>query len=207
MKRLLLCSIGLLLLTAGGAASLLEAAPDTALYEPVSCPIDGQKAQSYQVLSKQKWSRGVVVLYSAVCPGSSQAPARQMFGHQLVERNGMNWQVSGSDSFRTRSTTAKSERLIDYRISRASKPGDRYTVLYGQILSKKVAVVEATFDNGQILREQASNGVFALVAPGATGVCELRLFGNDNQIFRQDNLASKNSRTQQYRCLPEAQRI
>ncbi|MBD2021860.1 hypothetical protein H6F43_16895 [Leptolyngbya sp. FACHB-36] len=180
----------MLLLTAGCAASMLEVAPDKAVYQQISCPKNGQKAQSYQVLSTQKWSRGVVVLYSALCPTGNQMPARRVFGHKVVERNGMNWQVSGSDSFRTKPTSAKSERLIDYSISQSTAQSrDRYAILYGQIIATKVVAVEATFDNGQILRDEGSNGVFALVSPGATGVCEVRIFGNDNQILQQDDLA------------------
>jgi hypothetical protein len=82
--------------------------------------------------------------------------------------------------------------------------------LYGQVLKPKVAVVEATFNDGQILRDRSNNGVFALMALGATGVCEVRILGTDNQILRQEDPGisvkfSKDGRAQ--RCLPVSHQL
>jgi len=214
MKRLLLGLTGIVGLTTSSCALsiLASAMPKDLIYQKVICPTDGKaKAEDLQVVSTQKWAQGIIVLYSALCPGKDQkSPMQAIFGHKVVKRNGISWQVSGSDSYGTKDPGDASDQLVEYGISKSLNKTDRYTVLYGQILKSKVAAVEATFNNGQILRDWSNNGTFALIAPGATGVCELRLLGSDNQILRQEDLAVpkspiKDEYSQQ--CLPVSHQL
>ncbi len=217
MKRLLLCVTGLLALTTSSCAltSLLTVTPKNLIDQTVNCPTDGKaKAERFKVLSTQAWSQGVIVLYSAFCPAANaKTPTLQIFGHKVVQRNGMAWQVSGSGSYGTEKGAAPPpEQLVEYGIGRSPSQADGnapssqpYTILYGRVLKPKVVAVEATFDNGKILRDESSNGVFALLSAGATGLCELRVLGADNQILRQEDLAVPKSITrngQANRCLP-----
>jgi hypothetical protein len=214
MKRLLIGLIGLVALTTSSCAlsMLATALPKDLIYQKVDCPTDGKvKAENLQVVSTQKWAQGIVVLYSALCPGRSQkAPMLTIFGHKVVKRNGISWQISGGDSYGTKDPGGASDQLVEYGISKSTTQGNRYTVLYGQVLKPKVAAVEATFNNGKILRDWSNNGAFVLVAPGATGVCELRLLGSDNQILRQEDLAmpkqfAREGQAQQ--CLPVSHQL
>jgi len=203
MKRLLTCVIGLLAFTTSSCAlaSLLTATPKDLIDQTVSCPTDETaKAEGFKVLSTQTWSQGVIVLYSARCPiNAGKSMMRPMFGHKVVKRTGTTWQVSGGSSYGTANESVPSEQLVEYGISRSSnqhrmsgssQPEEPpYTILYGRVLKPKVVAVEATFDNGKTMRDESSNGVFALLSAGATGICELRLLGADNQILRQDDLA------------------
>lgn len=177
----------------GYTISALSVAPTEAVIrQGVPCSADGNaKAKNFQVISTHKWSKGVVVLYSALCPTDNRPKVLQrIFGHKVVKQEGMRWQISGSDSYGADSTPGGPENLVNYGISKsANQSGDRYTILYGQVISAKVSAVEVTFDNGRTLRDESSNGVFALVASGATAVCELRVFGADNQILQQEELA------------------
>ncbi len=193
MKRLLIGITGFVGLTTSSCAlSLLATAiPKDLIQQSVVCPTDGNfQAENVQVVGTQRWTQGIVVLYSAVCPSDARKTSMQrVFGHKLMKRHGISWQVSGSDSYSLKSTPAKPDRLVDYRISKSVKQGsDRYIVLYGQALKPKVAMVEATFDNGQIVRDRSVNGAFALIGPGAAGVCEVRILGADHQILQQDDL-------------------
>ncbi|XGV95599.1 MAG: hypothetical protein ACAF41_23005 [Leptolyngbya sp. BL-A-14] len=222
MKRLLTCFIGLFALTTSSCAlaSFLTIAPKDLLDQAVSCPTGEQtKAQELKVLSTQAWSQGVIILYSALCPlesSSDKATMQPIFGHKVVKRNGSTWQVSGGGSYGAESGSAPSEQLVEYGISRSSntnsssRAGEHYTILYGRVLQPKVAAVEATFDNGQILRGRSSNGVFALLAAGATGICELRILGADNQILKQEDLAVPKqvaSKGQAALCLPMSHQL
>jgi hypothetical protein len=202
MKRLLTCLIGFFALAVSGhtvsfLVKLRQHAAITLLskemmYQSVACPQNQKaKAKGLQVLSTHQWSQGVVVLYSAVCPGKThQEPMQRVIGHKVVKRNGMHWQLSGSDSYGIQTNAPVSERLVEYSISKSSESGrDRYAILYGQVLKAKVTAVEATFDNGQVVRGRGDEGVFALLSPGATAICELRVIGNDNQILKQEDLA------------------
>lgn len=217
MKRLLTCLIGLVALTTSSCAlSLLAALPEEAIYQSVNCPTrENTRAKSFQVLSTEKWSEGIVVLFKALCPAPDQSSSLQpVFGHKVVRRQGMNWQVSGTGSYGTdasiRSKTTK-QNLIEYGISQSpDQSADRYTILYGRVLKPKVAVVEATFDNGKVVRDRPSNGVFALISIGATSICELRVMGPDNQILQQIDLLvpreiSRSGRS--FQCLPETKHL
>ena len=198
--------------------------------QTVSCPTGGKaKAERFKVLSTQSWAQGVIVLYSALCPtNDAKTPTLQIFGHKVVKRSGMAWQVSGSGSYGTHKEDTPSEQLVEYGISRSfrqpntSQPNTKdtssqeepyttssqeepYTILYGRVLTPKVVAVEATFNNGKVIRDESSNGVFALLSAGATGICELRILGADNQILRQEDLAVPKYLTRSKlatRCLP-----
>lgn len=133
-----------------------------------------------------------------------------------------------------RNSKGRNERLIEYSVGRnlnrtasqkrnalpfaqdaaakesqASKPSspnprDRYAVFFGQVLSPKVATVEVTFNNGKILRDNATDSLFLLVAPGATGVCDVRVLGIDKQILQRDEIISPEAKDKPHsnRCQP-----
>lgn len=223
MKRLLTCVIGLLALTTSSCAlaSLLTATPKDLINQSVNCPTDeNAKAEGFKVLSTQTWSQGVIVLYSALCPtNNAKTGMRPVFGHKIVKRNGATWQVSGSGSYGSESESAPSEQLVEYSVSRSSNQRissisphseEAYTVLYGRVFKPNVVAVEATFDNGKTMRDESSNGVFALLSAGATDICELRILGADNQILRQEDLAVPkrfDQRGQTTQCLPMSHQL
>jgi hypothetical protein len=210
MKRSLTSLVGLVLLTGAAACGCyflstqfpVADQPTVRLSVPCS-PQDRAPAEQVQVLSTHRWAQGVVVLYSALCPSGKQAQLQPVFGHQVVKQAGRSWQVSGGGSYGTEKPTTAPDRLVDYSVSKSmSRGNDRYTILYGQILKPKVTAVEASFDNGQVLRDESGNGVFALISPGSMAVCELRVFGPDNQILQQENLTLPRqfSATKSSRC-------
>ncbi|MGQ9872034.1 hypothetical protein [Leptodesmis sp.] len=199
MKRLLTWLAGLMMVSTSGCVyAWWTDAPTRVIHQHVACPTTGKKAaQRFQVLGTYHWTKGVIVLYSAMCPTQDgKALTQRVFGHQVMKRQGMGWQVSSGDSFgmenSSKATDQKTaEQLIDYGVSHSKlEASDRYLIVYGQILNSKVGSVEVTFNNGQVLRDSGSDGAFALVAPGATGICELRILGTNNQILRKDELAS-----------------
>jgi hypothetical protein len=218
MKRLLTCLIGTITFVISGGAVLflvqlrqdavMTTLPKEMARQNVACPKNQNiSAEKFQVLSTHRWSQGVVVLYSAVCPGRNQRePMQRVIGHKVVKRNGTQWQISGSDSYGIETSDSPAERLVEFSISKSLEPGrDRYAILYGQVLKSKVAAVEATFDNGQVVRDHGDDGVFALLSPGATGICELRIIGRDNQILKQQDLATPRWFTKDepnHQCLP-----
>ncbi len=192
----------------GYKMSLVAATPEAPLNQGFACP--GQAAiaaQDFQVLAVRQWSQGAVALYRGLCPVTGDtAPTstrRAVLSYRIVKRHGRTWQLGQSGSHphptdQTQQRPAKSERLIEYRIDRGSTlVNDRYSIFYGQVVSPKVSAVEVTFNNGKILRDKVLDGMFALVAPGATGICDVRIFGADNQILQRDELVSSQSNSPQ----------
>jgi hypothetical protein len=199
------CLIGCLVLTAAGGYtfSLVAATPEEALRQPFSCPgKPALQAKSFQVLTTRTWAKGIVAVYRGVCPdndeptfASEKKIPKQVLSYRAIKRTGMEWQLSSSGSYLSqeseKSAKSTSAKLIDYGVNRASVKGkDRHTVLYGQVLSPQVSAIEATFNNGKSLRDETPDGMFAIVAPGATGVCDIRVFGYGNQILQRQELIS-----------------
>jgi hypothetical protein len=202
-RHWVICLIGFLGLTTGGwAVSLVAATPEEMLRRPFSCP--GQpdvEAKNFQVLTTRKWSQGIVALYRGVCPGDeNQASEQQVLSYRVAKRNGMEWHITSSGSQRLKEqekSKAKPTTLINYGVGRSGKGKQRQTVLYGQVLSPQASAVEVTFNNGKSLRDESPDGMFAIVAPGATGVCDIRVFGYDNQILQREELISPKNVTAQ----------
>jgi hypothetical protein len=227
MKRLFVYLAGIGTLGLWSGAMMMDT-PTQVIHQTVSCPTKTRAAaQNIQVIGSHRWAKGVVVLYSALCPSpNAKAPMERVFGHQVIQRQGMNWQISSIDSYGTNTTQKASERLIEYGVSQSTQTNNRflqkgsaesYTILYGQILTPKVTTIEATFNNGQTLRDLVTSGTFALVASGASRVCELRILGSDNQILRQEELFPASDTkpphrlvhysSRHLRCLPKSQHL
>jgi hypothetical protein len=82
-------------------------------------------------------------------------------------------------------TPAPAAELIEYAIGGGLERNADYALVFGRILDPQVVAVEATFDDKQTLRGEPAEKNFAIVAPGAGAVCELRVLGSDDQLFKQ----------------------
>jgi hypothetical protein len=207
MKRWLGCLLGIAGIGCSSSAfAMWNAFPRELLRQGLACPTNKTvQAKGLQLLATQRWSDGIVALYSATCPDPRKHSNQPVFAYKVMQRDKMNWFVRGSDGYAVTGKPKSTQRLVQFRVSRSGNvEGDRHTVLYGQVFSPKVTAIEASFDNGQVLRGDSSNGVFALVAPKASGVCEVRVIGIDNQILQvQERLVvDQFARTQRSRACP-----
>lgn len=211
MKRSLSLLLSLVTLATVGGVYKLMNAPIQIIHSSASCPVGDATidAQEIEVLGTHRWDNGlIVVLYSALCPPKDGRSAlERVLGHQFVRRDGLNWQVSSRDSYSINNSQDSSEKLIEYRVSQSKSKAsstqtsfqifpfsqaaqiDRYTLVYGRILSPEVVAVEATFDDGQIVRASRDAKTFALLSNNSAHICELRVFGTGNQILRREDLA------------------
>jgi hypothetical protein len=190
--------VGLICLgTVGYTVSIVAATPEEMLRRPFSCPGSSKtEAKDFQVLTVRKWEKGVVSLSRGNCPGEARAFQKEVtlqpaLSYQVVKRNGMEWSLKSTGSSFTQNpdkpNSEKQQKLIQYNIGRTTPNAkDRYTVFYGEILSPNVAAVEVVFDNGKVLRDTGTNGMLLLVGSGATGICDVRALGTDNQILQRD---------------------
>ena len=103
---------------------------------------------------------------------------------------GSGWEQIGNDSaeFFMDRPQLPPEELVWYGGSNYSNDkGETYALTYGKVLSPEVAAVEITFDNGKILRDEATNGVFVLISPAANHSCQMRVLGKNDKILRRIN--------------------
>lgn len=185
------CLAGLAtLLSVGATLTWIARIPPKEFYQQLACPPTlSAKTQGIQVLSTHFWGGGAVVLYQAQCRlPEVKVGSERVVGYQLLAREGWRWRVSSQGGYRVQPSGQLAKQLVEFGISQGKKGREPLTILYGQVLSPKVAAIAATFDNGRVLREEIHQGTFVLVGIGATRLCELRILGMDHQILRQEEL-------------------
>ncbi len=200
--------VGLICLaTVGYTVSIVAATPEEMIRRPFACPGQSDiEAKDFQVLTVRKWAQGMVALYRGNCKSDSKDSTRQsMLSYRVVKGNGMEWNLLSTGSYFSKPSEADdaSKRLIEYGVGRTTtKSKERHTVFYGELLSPTVAAVEVTFNNGKVLRDSGLDGMLLLVAPGATGICDVRALGMDNQILQRDELIPTNTTAVNNTCQP-----
>ncbi|MBD1859354.1 hypothetical protein Q2T42_09525 [Leptolyngbya boryana CZ1] len=197
-RRWLMGIVGLICLgTVGYTVSIVAATPEEMLRRPFSCPGSSKaEAKDFQVLTVRKWEKGIVALSRGNCPSEAkslqkEASVQPALSYRVVKRNGMEWSLKSTGSSFNQNpdkpTAGKQQKLIRYHVGRTHpNVKERHTVFYGEIFSPDVAAVEVVFDNGKVLRDTGTNGMLLLVGSGATGICDVRALGTDNQILQRD---------------------
>ncbi len=124
-------------------------------------------------------AEGTLVLYSIRQPGNTQWPPLNL-GYVLVEQREDGWypvDVQFSNEAQPPSVTYQSEPVRDV--------GEMDWIVYGRALSPDVAAVEVHFDTGATLRDQVTDGTWAVVGDGATAACEVRVLNTHEQVIQQ----------------------
>ncbi|MER3435023.1 MAG: hypothetical protein C4288_16795 [Leptolyngbya sp. ERB_1_1] len=196
--------------TVGYTVSIVAATPEEMLRRPFTCPEGSQtEAKNFQVLTVRKWSEGMVALYRGNCERdrstqSKDATRQSLLSYRVVKRNGMEWNLLSTGSYVSQqSDSENSKKLLEYNVGRSNTKGkERHAVFYGEIVSPTVAAVEVTFNNGKVLRDSSLDGMLLLVAPGATGICDVRVLGVDNQILQRDELIPTSTIAVNNTCQP-----
>ena len=129
----------------------------------------------------------VLVRYRFLPPVDGQPSTAPAVGIQLVARQETHW---SSQSGSALSRTSSPEQLIDYLHIAHHAGGDTYATVFGHVLTPDVAAVEATFDNGQTVRDTVNHDSFVLVAPHTNAARELRALDKSGRILRRFDLPS-----------------
>lgn len=75
--------------------------------------------------------------------------------------------------------------MLDYGTGMVAPPDER-TEVVGQAF-ETVAKVEATLGNGDIVSDEVTNGGFAIIAPVAAEVCEVRALDANGAVLKTIN--------------------
>lgn len=102
----------------------------------------------------------MIVLYRPN-PAEPDGQPMKLFGYSMVKRQGLGqhwWRCGGG------SDVPPASSFVDFGSGSSSDGRTSEAILYRQTLAPEVIAVEATFDNGQTLRDRAADGVFAIAA-------------------------------------------
>ncbi len=200
----LLCAIALLFQVAGPG-------PGVALFDrdypsPVhvaraeACGHDSQP-EVYEVgdIYERTVSDGehyALVVYHAVCPSSrAGGNGSEVVGYELTVRRGSSWRL-GPD-IRPRSVENLRPRrtgdLVAYEVGGGENIATgRFTSVEGLVMHPdRVAVVEVSFANGRVVRDEIeTHGGFIALAPGTDRACELRAINDAGRVLQRFDLSS-----------------
>ncbi len=133
-------------------------------------------------------AEGTLVLYSIQRPDNEQWPPLNL-GYVLVERREDGW-YPVEVQFNNES---QPPQLVTYQSQPVRDVSETDWIVYGRALSPEVAAVEVRFDTGATLRDQVTDGTWAVVGDGASAACELRVLNAQEQVMEQINTTAANT--------------
>lgn len=138
---------------------------------------------NYEPLAQRDIGNGlVVVVHRYVEAATPERPATPWFGYGVAEQTDNGW-FSPSSGAVGLDPPPPAGNLVMHSIGYTGYQTDR-SFIYGETLAPEVAAVEATFNTGQILRDEADDGVFVLAAPRNATSAELRVLRQDGTVLR-----------------------
>lgn len=173
-RGLLLTMLALLLLTACGAGG----APTAEAVALEQIALRYPAAQDIQIVGQRSAPGGAVVLYRLTDPDPSGDPLL-IFGQVTARRGVGGWLPLTHASGGAPQSQGFGAQRVEYAVSSTGGLTQLSTV-YGRRLQPEVALVEVLLANGQTLRDELPDGVFAFsVRDGAESFCALCLLAAD----------------------------
>jgi hypothetical protein len=183
-----------LLLSGCAGESKVAPTPEEAVRQHILTAIGSQAepAKTVQILGQRQFADGMLVVSRYGLPGANQGAADAILSADLAVRQEQGWVVSltGGGWEMSGGGTGDSapgqwgEQWLSYRLGSTNRPTGREAFFYGQTLAPQVAAVEATFSNGQTLRDHSTDGVFALRSEGANAPCRVRVLNANGELLQ-----------------------
>jgi hypothetical protein len=143
-------------------------------------------SSSLQELARKPWEYGQILLYQYQMRQSGTQHVVDALGSQVFRQTPEGWRPCGGGGF-----AINPEFPAGHVVQAASGWGQcgelRYATLYGRAMTSEAAVVEAEFDNGQVLRSECTRRTFALAAAEATHVVRFRVYDSSNRILQEES--------------------
>jgi hypothetical protein len=146
--------------------------------EAVVMQAQGQSLQQLQILSVRVAGNRGIVLYSGAQRQGTTGEGMHLLGYTLVSRSGAGWRAENSGWIGSSAPPEPAE-VLQLGVGTTRTPTEVRSIAYGRALNPQIASVEVTFDNGEAVRDEMTNGVFAAVMIGAEQACGLRAFDAD----------------------------
>jgi hypothetical protein len=173
-----LCS---LLLAGCGVPFVGNLTPEQAAAQMHRSP-DG-KPQPVTTLGQRALPSGNrVVIYRSKEATPPDGKVMDWLGYAEVERSGLGWQPRSGGAQTV--DAAPVGTFVQYGTGSNGGEPNSPVFVYGERLVPEVLAVEATFDNGQTVRDGTADGIFVLATTNAHTLCEIRVLGENDTILR-----------------------
>lgn len=143
---------------------------------------------SLQVLRRQSWELGQILLYQYQVHQNLEPGTRgiiDMLGCQVFRQTSEGWRPCGGGGFGINYDLPVSS-IVQVASGAGQSEQIRYAMLYGMAMAPDVTVVEAEFDNGQVVRSDCVNRVFAVTAADAVQVIQFRVYDGSDRILKEE---------------------
>lgn len=166
----------------GGFATAEEAGLNAALkieretpWQHISADVHGTR--------QTPW--GTLVLYSRENPNAVPPLFPLQMGFVMTKQQGDSWQRSGA-LWQT-DVVPLPNSFVEYRMLTLPLVNQQNTIVVGQVSAPEVTSIEATFDTGQIVQDQVTDSMFALVAQNAVAACRVRVLDAQGAMLQEIN--------------------
>lgn len=139
-----------------------------------------------EVVATRPWERGHVVLYRGIMQtGPGPGDREPVFGYEILERKGIDWRFIGGGAASAGRVGPDGRRVSYSTGGGGGTEHGRFTIVSGEVLAPEVEAVEVVFDDGERLRDDTANDVFAFVVTRLVTPCAILLFDGQNQLLEQ----------------------
>jgi hypothetical protein len=137
----------------------------------------------HELLGQRDIGNGlVVVVHRYVEAATPERPATPWFGYGVAQQTDNGWFSPGTGAVEL-APPPPAGNLVIHGVGYTGYQTDTRFV-YGQTLAPEVTAVEALFNTGQVLRDEADDGAFVLAAPKNATSTELQVIGQDGAVVR-----------------------
>lgn len=130
--------------------------------------------QQMQIVGVRFFDDRAVVLYTGRQLNSAGDQFEDVLGYTFVARTPNGWRAENRGG-RGSSGPPDPATKLDYSVATTQTDTQPRTIVYGRALTPEITAVEAVFNDGRTARDEVANGVFAIAAFGADGVCAVRV--------------------------------
>lgn len=144
------------------------------------------RVELVEVVATRPWERGHVVLYRGMMQtGLGPGDRELVFGYEILERDGIDWRFVSGGSGSAGNVGPAGQRVSYSTGSGTGAEHGSFTIVSGEVLAPEVEAVEVVFDDGERLRDDTANDVFAFVVTRLVTPCAILLFDGENQLLEQ----------------------
>lgn len=173
-----------LVLTLSGCSYTSPAEPTILRYLNDGAPrTDGGTPQlaDFRIHRTLPWSDGTAVFYTVRDVSDDRS---DQVGYIIFERTLFGWKPQETGVFIRPANSVTPEQHIEYVSGGGQQRNANYALVVGRVLDPQVAIIEATLDNKEVLRDTPTDNVFAFLSEKAHAVCEIRLFKVDGKVIQ-----------------------
>jgi hypothetical protein len=169
------------MITGCSLPSLQRSNPESFVMHNVSMPQETVREAQFETIGQRTLPTGqVIVPYRFTRTLTATGTEERFLGYGLVSHRWLDWQMVAGDTIKCAASSPTGQ--VTFATSQA-RGGQDETLVYGEILDADVVTVEATFADGQVIRDDSADNMFVLFDPEGRAAQELRVLDQNDRVL------------------------